>query len=90
MDLRAAAHIVLGRVDVTAGMQAHMDAAHDRPAPPGASCSLSTSIANCMSLVNPAGVRMPKFFGSRSRLMSTILPPAIGMLLPFQGSEPSS
>ena len=29
MDLRAAAHIVLGRVDVTAGMQAHMDAAHD-------------------------------------------------------------
>ena len=29
MDLRAAAHVVLGRVDVAAGMQAHMDAAHD-------------------------------------------------------------
>src|SRR5580692_6382873 len=44
------------------------------PAPPGASCSLSTSIANCKSLVKPAGVRMPKFFGSSSSDMSTIVP----------------
>ena len=29
MDLRAAAHIVLGRVDVAAGVQAHMNPAHD-------------------------------------------------------------
>src|SRR5262249_8011250 len=42
------------------------------PAPPGASCSLSTSISNCMSFVNPTGVRIAKFFGSSSRLMSTI------------------
>src|ERR1700722_1144590 len=42
------------------------------PAPPGASCSLITSMANCMSLVNPAGVRIAKFFGSSSRLMSTM------------------
>jgi hypothetical protein len=38
-------------------------------------------------------VRMPKFFGSSSRLISTILPPAIAMLLHFQGwtpPEPSS
>src|SRR5262249_27378360 len=36
------------------------------------SCSLSTSISNCMSFVNPTGVRMAKFFGSSSRLISTI------------------
>src|SRR5207249_2481120 len=70
MDLRAAAHVVFGCIHVAAGMQAHVHAAHS--APPGASCSLSTSISNCMSFVNPAGVRMAKFFGSSSRLMSTI------------------
>jgi hypothetical protein len=54
-------------------MQPHVDAAHDLAAPPGASCSLITSIANCMSFLNPAGVRIAKFFGSSSRLTSTIL-----------------
>src|SRR5262249_16953613 len=29
--------------------------------------------SNCMSFVNPAGVRIAKFFGSSSRLISTIL-----------------
>src|SRR5260370_2684593 len=29
MDLRAAANVVLGRIDVAAGMQTHMHAAHD-------------------------------------------------------------
>src|SRR5215471_20012318 len=43
------------------------------PAPPGASCSLRISISNCMSFLKPAGVRMPKFLGSSSRLMSMIL-----------------
>src|ERR1700733_9599827 len=43
------------------------------PAPPGASCSLITSISNCMSFLNPAGVRMAKFFGSSSRLISTMV-----------------
>src|SRR5438128_1203095 len=31
MDLRAAAYVVLGRIDMTAGVQAHVNAAHDLP-----------------------------------------------------------
>src|SRR5471032_1855439 len=58
MDLRTAAHVVLWRINVAAGVQAHMHAAHDLTRAPGASCSLRTSISNCMSFLNPAGVRI--------------------------------
>src|SRR4029077_20082883 len=52
------------------------------PAPPGASCSLRTSIANWRSFVKPAGVRIAKFRASSSRLMSTILSNVAAMALP--------
>ena len=72
MDLRAASDIVLGSIDVAPGVQPHVHATNDLPGAAGASCSLRTSISNCMSFLNPAGVRMPKFLGSSSRLMSMI------------------
>jgi len=58
-----------------------VDTAHDLARSAGASCSLSTSISNCMSFLNPAGVRMPKLRGSSSRLMSMIVPSGDMMVL---------
>src|SRR6516165_10221211 len=57
------------------------------PAPPGASCSLSTYISNCMSFLKPAGVRIAKFLGSSSRLMSMILSMASDMTCPLLRDE---
>jgi hypothetical protein len=56
------------------------------PAPAGASCSLSTSSWNCMSRLNPGGVRMANLESSSSRLMSTISVMASDMVPLFRAA----
>ena len=85
MDLRAAAHIVLGRVDMAAGMQAHMDAAHDLAGAARRVVLLEHLHGELHVLGEFRRACACRSFSDRaSRLMSTILAPAIGMLLPFQ------
>src|SRR5262249_49803124 len=55
-------------------------------APSGASCSLSTSSWNCMSRLNPGGVRMANLESSSSRLMSTISVMASDMVPLFRAA----
>src|SRR5262249_30188179 len=72
MDLRAAAYVVFGRIHVAAGMQAHVHAAHDLTRAAGRVVLLEHLHLELHVLRESRGVCMAKFFGSSSRLMSTI------------------